>query len=69
MVDPATRFATLVVGAANRLAVTAARAVVDAPGAIYNPLFVHGGAGRGKTHLLQAVGEAVVAAHPGRAVE
>ena len=69
MVDPATRFATLVVGAANRLAVTAARAVVDAPGAIYNPLFVHGGAGRGKTHLLQAVCEAVVAAHPGLAVE
>lgn len=69
MVEPATRFTTLVVGAANRLAVTAARAVVEAPGAIYNPLFVHGGAGRGKTHLLQAIGEAVGDMHPELVVE
>ena len=50
------RFDTYVVGSANRLAVTAARAVADAPGTVYNPLFIHGPSGLGKTHLLAAVG-------------
>ncbi len=53
---PAYRFDTLVVGAANRLAVTAARAVAESPGTGYNPLFVYARPGLGKTHLLQAVG-------------
>jgi chromosomal replication initiator protein DnaA len=54
--NPRFTFETLVVGAANRLAVTAARTVGEAPGTAYNPLFVYGGSGLGKTHLLMAIG-------------
>lgn len=53
---PSYRFETLVVGAANRTAVTAARAVAESPGSAYNPLFVYAHPGLGKTHLLQAIG-------------
>ncbi|MBE0594484.1 MAG: ATP-binding protein, partial [Gemmatimonadales bacterium] len=49
-------FDTLVVGAANRLAVTAARTVGESPGTAYNPLFIYGESGLGKTHLLTAIG-------------
>lgn len=56
--NPQFRFDGLVVGAANRLAVTAARAVAEAPGAVYNPLFVYSRPGLGKTHLLMAIGHA-----------
>jgi len=62
------RFDTLVVGAANRTAVTAARAVAEAPGSTYNPLFIYSRPGLGKTHLLVAIGHAVRAVHPGAAV-
>ncbi|MBI3789984.1 MAG: ATP-binding protein, partial [Gemmatimonadetes bacterium] len=50
------RFDTYIVGAANRLAVTAARAVAEGPGTVYNPLFIYGPSGLGKTHLLAAIG-------------
>lgn len=53
------RFDTLVVGASNRTAATAARAVAGAPGASYNPLFIYSHPGLGKTHLLAAVGHQV----------
>jgi chromosomal replication initiator protein len=55
--DPRFRFDTFVVGAANRLAVSAARAVAQSPGAVYNPLFVYAPSGLGKTHLLSAIGQ------------
>jgi len=56
--NPRYRFDNYVVGAANKLAATAARAVAESPGAVYNPLFVYAGSGLGKTHLLMAIGHA-----------
>ena len=52
-------FETLVIGKANQLARAAAIAVADNPGKAYNPLFVYGGVGLGKTHLIQAIGNHV----------
>jgi chromosomal replication initiation ATPase DnaA len=67
--DPRLRFDSLVVGTGNRLAVAAARAVAESPGAVYNPLFVYGGTGLGKTHLLCAVGHLALALQPDLEVE
>lgn len=57
-------FDRLVVGGANRLAVSAARAVAEAPGTTYNPLVIHGGSGIGKTHLLTATAHLLAALQP-----
>jgi chromosomal replication initiator protein len=67
--NPLYRFDTLVVGAANRLAVTAAKAVAESPGTVYNPLFIYARPGLGKTHLLMAIGHAARAINPGLVVE
>jgi chromosomal replication initiator protein len=54
--NPRYTFDTFVVGPFNQLAYTAARAVLERPGLAYNPLFIYGQTGHGKTHLIQAVG-------------
>jgi chromosomal replication initiator protein DnaA len=59
--NPRFMFDTFVVGAANRLAVTAGRTVAENPGSAYNPLFIYSGSGLGKTHVLMAIGHAAKA--------
>jgi len=61
-------FDNFVVGSGNELAHAACQAIAANPGSKYNPLFLYGGVGIGKTHLIQAVGNAVVAANPGARV-
>jgi len=61
-------FNELVVGKANELARAACMKVAEAPGGAYNPLFIYGGAGLGKTHLIHAIGNAVLAADPTKVV-
>jgi chromosomal replication initiator protein len=57
-------FETFIVGSSNELAHAACQAIVQNPGNKYNPLFVYGGVGLGKTHLIQAVGNEIVAKNP-----
>jgi chromosomal replication initiator protein DnaA len=67
--NPLYRFDTLVVGAANRLAFTAAKAVAESPGTVYNPLFIYARPGLGKTHLLMGIGHAARVINPRLSVE
>jgi chromosomal replication initiator protein len=66
--DPRYRFDTFVVGKANEVAATAARTLATADSVSFNPLFLHGGTGRGKTHLLHAIGQTFLEARPGARV-
>jgi chromosomal replication initiator protein len=61
-------FANFIVGSANRLAHAASLSVAERPGHAYNPLFLYGGVGLGKTHLMHAIGNAVVAKFPRKRV-
>ena len=63
--NPMLSFETLVTGKANQLARAAAIQVAENPGRSYNPLFIYGGVGLGKTHLMHAVGNALLAQQPG----
>lgn len=57
-------FENFIVGSGNELAYAACQAIATSPGTKYNPLFLYGGVGIGKTHLIQAVGNAVLANNP-----
>lgn len=59
--NPSLTFDTFIVGSSNQFAYTAAKSVSEKPGQLYNPLFLYGGVGLGKTHLLQAIGNAQIA--------
>jgi chromosomal replication initiator protein len=66
--NPRYVFESFVVGESNRFAVAAAQAVAKSPGRVWNPLFLHGDSGLGKTHLLHAIAHAIVDATPGARV-
>lgn len=66
--NPRYTFDTFVIGGFNELAHAAGQAVVKNPGILYNPLFIYGETGRGKTHLIQAIGNQFKKTYPNRKV-
>lgn len=62
--NPKYSFDSYVVGPSNEIAYAACRAVADKPGTVYNPLFLYGGVGLGKTHLLQSIGNTILSRNP-----
>lgn len=64
VINPKYNFENFVVGKSNQFMYAAARAVADEPGSRYNPLFIYGGAGLGKTHIMHAIGNSVRLSHP-----
>lgn len=66
--NPKYRFDNFIVGGCNELAYAAAQAAAKHPGEKYNPIFIYGGAGLGKTHLIQAIGNQIVQNDPSKKV-
>lgn len=66
--NPRYTFDTFVIGSFNNLAHVAAQAALQRPGIMYNPLFIYGDTGRGKTHLIQSIGNQFKKQYPGRKV-
>jgi len=66
--NPRYHFNSFIVGAFNELAYAASQAIIESPGTKYNPFFIYGGTGLGKTHLIQAVGNAVKEKYPNKKV-
>src|SRR3989338_10148274 len=64
--NPRYQFNSFIVGGFNELAYAAAQAIIDNPGTKYNPFFVYGGTGLGKTHLLQAIGNTIKEKYPNK---
>jgi chromosomal replication initiator protein len=67
-INPRYTFGNFIVGSANRLAHAASLSVAERPGHAYNPLFLYGGVGLGKTHLMHAIGNQVIAKFPRKRV-
>lgn len=66
--NPRYTFETFIIGPFNELAHAAAQAVIKKPGIMYNPLFIHGSTGHGKTHLIQAIGNHIKTTEPNKKV-
>jgi len=66
--NPRYHFNSFIVGAFNELAYAAAQAIIESPGTKYNPFFIYGGTGLGKTHLIQAVGNSIKNKYPNKKV-
>jgi len=66
--NPRYQFNSFIVGAFNELAYAASQAIIESPGTKYNPFFVYGGTGLGKTHLIQAVGNSIKEKYPNKKV-
>lgn len=67
--NPKYTFDSFVVGDTSKLAFAAAQSVAKNPGEIYNPLFIYGGVGLGKTHLMQAIGHEIIKKDPQKKIE
>ena len=66
--NPRYHFNSFIVGTFNELAYAAAQAIIESPGTKYNPFFIYGGTGLGKTHLIQAVGNSIKEKYPQKKV-
>ncbi|OGI68097.1 hypothetical protein A2738_02840 [Candidatus Nomurabacteria bacterium RIFCSPHIGHO2_01_FULL_42_15] len=66
--NPRYHFNSFIVGSFNELAYAASLAIIDSPGTKYNPFFIYGGTGLGKTHLIQAVGNTIKDKYPNKKV-